>query len=390
MQDIYSQKSRWKLILALVGGIIIIITMLYSNYLANRLQENEKNNIEIWVETIKSLQRDQESQSQIQTDYQLQLEILNRFNSIPVILEHENGELQGEHFADTTTIDQEFLQSEVDWIKDNGYEPLKGPGGYASWIYYKNSPLYTRIKYFPVLTVLLLGSFILFAYYLFSSARTSEQNRVWVGMAKETAHQLGTPISAILAWIEHLKETTNGNTEQDEIIVELIKDVERLDLVADRFSKIGSAPKLVKVDLIAKLEECKSYMQKRASKKVQFNFDNTTSKYVMINQHLFDWVIENLIRNALDAMGSEGVISTAIYEENEYFCVDISDTGKGIPPSKFKTVFQPGYSTKQRGWGLGLSLAKRIIENYHSGKIFVKNSIPDQKTTFTVRLPKAF
>ncbi len=388
MQDIYTRKSRWKLILALVGGLIIIITVLYSNYLANRLQENEKNNIEIWVETIKSLQRDQESE--VQTDYQLQLEILNRFNSIPVILQHENGELKGEHFADTTIVDQVFLQKEVDWIKDYGYEPLKGPGGYANWIYYKNSQLYTRIKYFPLLTVLLLGSFILFAYYLFSAARSSEQNRVWVGMAKETAHQLGTPISAILAWIEHLKGTTNGNEEQNEIIAELIKDVERLDLVADRFSKIGSAPKLNKVDLISELEECKSYMQKRASKKVRFYFDTQPSKFVMINKHLFDWVIENIIRNALDAMGSEGVISTEVYEENEYFCVDITDTGKGIPPSKFKTVFQPGYSTKQRGWGLGLSLAKRIIENYHSGKIFVKSSIPNEKTTFTIKLPKAF
>jgi signal transduction histidine kinase len=208
-------------------------------------------------------------------------------------------------------------------------------------------------------------------------------------MAKETAHQLGTPISAILAWIEHLKEILGDDPDQQEIITELTKDVNRLDLVADRFSKIGSAPKLVEIDLYAQLDECKEYMEKRASRKIVFDFDKGSGKNVMINEHLFNWVIENLIRNALDAMGGTGKISTIVYEENNYFCLDLTDTGKGIAPSKFKTIFQPGYSTKSRGWGLGLSLAKRIIENYHSGKIYVKNSTPNQETTFTIKLPKA-
>jgi hypothetical protein len=369
----------------IVGIIILLITVLYSNYLANRLQENEKNNVELWVETIKSFSREDSK-----VDARLQGEILNRINDIPVILESENGELVGEHFiGDSTIMDQDFLTKEVEWIKENGYEPIAGPGGYANTIYYKNSPLYNRIRYFPLVTMFLLGAFGLFGYYLFSSARRSEQNRVWVGMAKETAHQLGTPISAIMAWIEHLKEHIGGSPEQEEIIEELTKDVKRLDLVADRFSKIGSAPKLIKTYIYEELEECKSYMAKRASKKIKFDFEEGSGLYVMINKHLFDWVIENLIRNALDAMGPNGTISTKVYEENDYFCIDLSDTGKGILSSKFKTVFQPGYSTKQRGWGLGLSLAKRIIENYHSGKIFVKSSVPDEKTTFTIKLPKA-
>ena len=385
MHDIYSRKSTWKALLLIVGLVIMMITVLYSNYLANRLKENERNNVELWVETIKSFSREDSK-----VDATLQAEIMERINDIPVILENDTGDLEGHNFIqDSTITDQEFLRTEVDWIKENGYEPIDGPSGYTNTIYYKNSPLYNRIKYFPVVTMLLLGAFGLFGYYLFSSARRSEQNRVWVGMAKETAHQLGTPISAILAWIEHLKEYTDGDPAQEEIIVELTKDVERLDLVADRFSKIGSIPKLVKIDLYKEMQECKTYMAKRASKKIEFKFDNGKDKYVMINKHLFDWVIENIIRNALDAMGSTGVISSEVYEENDYFCVDISDTGKGIPSSKFKTIFQPGYSTKQRGWGLGLSLANRIIENYHSGKIFVKSSIPNEKTTFTIKLPKA-
>ncbi len=385
MDDIYSRKSRWKALLAVAGMIIVIITLFYSQYLAERLKENEKNNVELYAQTLRSL-----SDQNNNIDLQLQLEILERINNIPVILESDLGELEGHNFVlDSVISEQSFLEKELDWIIKNGYEPIVGPGGYATKIYYKNSPLYSRIKYFPIVTVLLLGTFILFAYYLFSSARKSEQNRVWVGMAKETAHQLGTPISAILAWIEHLKEYTNGHPEQEEIVEELIKDVDRLDLVADRFSKIGSAPKLVKIDLYKELEDCKNYMQKRAPKNIKFDFDSGDSKFVMINKHLFDWVVENLIRNALDAMGSHGFITTKVYEENNYFCVDLSDTGKGIPASKFKTVFQPGFSTKQRGWGLGLSLAKRIIENYHSGKIFVKSSIPNEKTTFSIKLPKA-
>ena len=385
MHDIYSRKSTWKALLLIVGLVIMMITVLYSNYLANRLKENERNNVELWVETIKSFSREDSK-----VDATLQAEIMERINDIPVILENDTGDLEGHNFIqDSTITDQEFLRAEVDWIKEHGYEPIDGPSGYTNTIYYKNSPLYNRIKYFPVVTMLLLGAFGLFGYYLFSTARRSEQNRVWVGMAKETAHQLGTPISAILAWIEHLKEYTDGDPAQEEIIVELTKDVERLDLVADRFSKIGSIPKLVKIDLYQEMQECKTYMAKRASKKIEFKFDSGSDKYVMINKHLFDWVIENLIRNALDAMGSTGVISSKVYEENDYFCVDISDTGKGIPSSKFKTIFQPGYSTKQRGWGLGLSLANRIIENYHSGKIFVKSSIPNEKTTFTIKLPKA-
>ena len=223
-----------------------------------------------------------------------------------------------------------------------------------------------------------------------SSARQAEQNRVWVGMAKETAHQLGTPISAIVAWIEHLRGMSINRPDQLEILDELTNDVARLDLIADRFSKIGSAPNLEAKDIYKELDKARIYMQRRASRRVKFQFPETGAekKYVNINAPLFNWVMENLLRNALDAMDGEGLIKADVYEDHEMVCIDISDTGKGIPSSKQKMVFQPGFTTKKRGWGLGLSLAKRIIEEYHEGKIFVKQSEQNQGTIFTIKLPK--
>ena len=224
----------------------------------------------------------------------------------------------------------------------------------------------------------------------FSTARKAEQDQVWVGMAKETAHQLGTPISAIIAWLEHLKMMKPDDEETMEIVVELENDVERLNLVADRFSKIGSKPKLETLNVAAQLNDCRIYMEKRSPRKVTFSYPDENPAFMAnINPPLFNWVVENLIRNSLDAMGGKGEISADITQDANHIYIDLSDTGSGIPPSKLKTVFQPGFTTKKRGWGLGLSLAKRIIESYHSGKIFVKSSIVNQGTTFTIKLLKA-
>jgi len=223
---------------------------------------------------------------------------------------------------------------------------------------------------------------------VFNSSRKAEQNRVWAGMAKETAHQLGTPISAIIAWIEHLKLLNEGQEEQLEIVEELRNDVTRLELVADRFSKIGSEPDLKRINIVEELIKCKEYMEKRSPRKVSFDFPEIGPHDVMINEHLFDWVVENLMRNSLDAMDGKGVISARVYDLGNQINIDISDTGKGIPSSKFGKVFKPGYSTKQRGWGLGLSLAKRIIQDYHKGVIFIKSSKVGEGTTFTIKLPK--
>jgi signal transduction histidine kinase len=298
--------------------------------------------------------------------------------------------MEGWNFkGDDLEQDQVFLAKERDKSIKKGYV-IEGSSGYSNKFYYQNSRLYSMITFFPLVQILLLSSFILLGYFGFNASRRGEQNRVWAGMAKETAHQLGTPISAILAWIEILKDRLSNEPEDLEIISELTKDVERLELVADRFSKIGSEPKLEPTNIFEEMNKVVDYMQRRAPRKVSFDKPDKDNAYVVnMNKHLFDWVIENLMRNSLDSMNGEGKISTIIYKEDGYVNIDISDTGIGIPSNKFKTVFQPGFSTKKRGWGLGLSLAKRIIENYHKGKIFVKKSKMNEGTTFTIRLPEA-
>ncbi|MEY3422340.1 MAG: hypothetical protein RIR48_2647, partial [Bacteroidota bacterium] len=235
---------------------------------------------------------------------------------------------------------------------------------------------------------LLVSLYIALGYFLFSSSRRAEQNRVWAGMAKETAHQLGTPISAIIGWIEYLRDNYKDDPGKLEVVNELNKDVERLELVADRFSKIGSEPVLQEANIYDELVEVKEYLQRRAPRKIVFEFFRPEiAIFAMINKHLFAWVIENLVRNSLDAMDGKGRIWCQIYKQNNYVYIELSDTGHGIPSGKFKSIFNPGYSTKKRGWGLGLSLAKRIVEEYHKGKIFVKSSKPNEETTFCIVLP---
>jgi len=383
--DIYKRKSTWKIYLAFAGLVIVLITMYYSNFLANKLASNEVKNVKLFAQSIEEIFNNQD----LNADFSLEDTIIATI-TIPLILENENGKLSGFNWGDGKDSNVAFLEKRKEKIVDNGYPPLRG-NGYASYIYYENSRLYSLITFFPVVQVLLLGTFIVFGYIGFSSARRAEQNRVWAGMAKETAHQLGTPISALMAWIERLKEMSVDNREQRKIVEELNNDVKRLELIADRFSKIGSAPKLEKTNIFEELDKCKNYMQIRASRKIIFAFPerDNNSLHVLINRHLFDWVVENLLRNSLDAMEGSGTISAKVYEEDKMITIDLNDTGKGIPSNKFSTVFKPGYSTKQRGWGLGLSLAKRIIEEYHKGKIFVKKSLLNEGTTFTIKLPIA-
>ena len=385
--EIYKRKSWWKISLAIVGLIIAMITMLYANYLARRLAEVEENNVNLYVMAIKEANK---NEAVSDSDVSLQIELLQTIQNIPVILESEDGQLEGYNFFDEDVItDQILLAKEKENILRKGYSPIEGGTGYATKVYYKNSRLYTLIKYFPFVQILLLGSFIAVGYFGFNASRRAEQNRVWAGMAKETAHQLGTPISAIMAWIEILKERAQDE-EDIEIVDELTKDVHRLELVADRFSKIGSTPTLEETSLNEELEKCAQYMKRRKPQKVTLVFNASSENTVVnINRHLFDWVIENIIRNALDALDGKGDIILSASEDGKFAIIDIADTGAGIPANKFKTIFEPGYSTKKRGWGLGLSLAKRIIESYHKGKIFVKNSTINEGTTFTIKIPKA-
>lgn len=384
MQDIYKQRNNWKIILGIVGAIILVITMLYSNYLAKNLERNELKNAQLYRDALDFTFTNQD----LNSDFQIQDYIINNFTQ-PVIYKDENGKYFASNFENDSLInlDQAALIKMVNEYLASGKKPLKGVG-YTSEFYVFNTRLLDYIRYYPYLQIILVGAFIALGYFLFNSTKRAEQNRVWAGMAKETAHQLGTPISAIMGWVSHLKDSyANDNNIQD-ISVELERDVEKLNLIADRFSKIGSAPDLIPADLETEVSSVVEYMKRRASKKIEFAIEkeNNHTYTSAINSHLFEWVVENLLRNSLDAMEEKGKISIHIYKEDDYNCMDISDTGKGIPSNKFKTVFNPGYSTKLRGWGLGLSLAKRIIEEYHMGKIFVKSSRIDEGTIFTIKL----
>lgn len=386
--DIYRKKSNWKIYLAALGTIIVLASLIYTNYLAERLSEEEKSKVEIWLLALEEMNNF--NQEDLSNDPDLTLHNTINFSNttIPVILVNESGKIDDVRNFDKELEGNELYFKEiVKELQDSGFEPLKG---FAASVYYMESKILRQLRFFPFIQLLLIGSFVLFGYLALNSARRAEQNRVWAGMAKETAHQLGTPISAIMAWVEHLRMIRENDEEVLDVADELAKDVNRLDLVADRFSKIGSAPKLESINIYTELDECRAYMQKRAPRKVTFDFPppNTGDYKVNINKHLFDWVVENLLRNSLDAMEGKGHISAKIYTDEKYVNIDLSDTGKGIPSNKFKTIFKPGFTTKSRGWGLGLSLAKRIIEDYHSGKIFVKQSEEGVGTTFTIRLPK--
>lgn len=381
--NIYDKKSQWKWYLAVAGILIIVISMVYTNYVASRLADEERRKVEIWVTA------QQELIDPTPGAFVLHGQILESNVTIPMLLVSETGVIDGaRNYGTSRDTNMTFLQEKLEFYKASGKQPFENSG---QMVYYEDSILLSLLKYFPLVQILLIGAFIAFGYFAFSSARRSEQNQVWAGMAKETAHQLGTPISAIIGWIEHLKVMWEDNEASQEVLQELTNDVKRLDLIADRFSKIGSAPTLEPVNIYEQLDVCRNYMQRRSSRRVVFDFPelSNSERMVNINKHLFDWVIENLLRNALDAMGGKGSIACKVTEEKDFVIINITDTGEGIPPSKFKTVFQPGYSTKKRGWGLGLSLAKRIIESYHSGRIFVQESVLKQGTTFTIKLPKA-
>lgn len=384
--------------MGLVGVAIIAAAIGYTSYLANRLSVIEENNARYFAMALED-QNDIDSETEDFCDLTLQTEITGSNTTIPTLIVNKNGvvdfamnlpELDNYFINESSTDDSLYVNKYLARLISDGREPM--PSAFGTMVYFGESHILQQLKRFPYYIIGLTIGFILLGYLGVNAARKAEQNRVWVGMAKETAHQLGTPISAIIGWMEHLKVIREGDEEIEMVVGELSKDVSRLELIAHRFSKIGSEPKLEAVDVYAELDRCRAYMEKRAPRRVTFDFPPAGSAvpiYTRINPPLFDWVVENLLRNALDALEGRGEVSARIYEDGTRVAIDISDTGKGIPAGKFKTVFQPGYTTKKRGWGLGLSLAKRIIEEYHGGKIFVKRSEEGQGTTFTILLPRA-
>lgn len=315
-------------------------------------------------------------------------EVVTNSASVPVIITDSLGSLIASGNIDSLVpADTTRIKSLIAHMKDEN-DPIViqlGDQG-ATYIYYLSSGLLNQLRYYPAVQFGIIGLFLLVAYVLFSSARKSEQDQVWVGMSKETAHQLGTPLSSMIAWLELMKM----DGIEHAAIEELEKDIKRLETISQRFSKIGSVPKLEPVNITALIYQAIDYLRKRTSRKVIYQINIPENKEVIIplNPELFEWVVENLVRNAVDAMGGAGRFTIDLSETNHYISIDFTDTGKGIPRSKFKTIFQPGYTSKKRGWGLGLTLVRRIVRSYHNGRIFVRASAPDKGTTFRITLRK--
>lgn len=375
--------------------IIGISSLVFTNRVVTKLATQERKSVELWAEATRQL-----SNTDIDQDVIFISEVLINNKTIPVILvDGEMNIIAARNLDSLKSIinknlsperlerNMAYLNKQLEIMRSEK-QPIEIVlmDGHKQYIYYKDSVLLTQLFYYPFFQLGVIFLFILVAYLAFSSSRKAEQNQVWVGMSKETAHQLGTPISSLLAWVEYLKE---GDTDPT-MLKEIEKDVERLETITERFSKIGSDPVLTRTNISKVIDDSVNYLQTRTSDKVNYiqKFDKEYEMSVAINQALFEWVIENLCKNAIDAMNGVGEIEISLQDNTQILYVDIKDTGKGIPKTKFKTVFQPGYTTKQRGWGLGLSLSKRIIETYHSGKIFVKSSDPEQGTIFRIALKK--
>jgi two-component sensor histidine kinase len=374
----YSKSNNRKIILISVGLVFVLIPLFYSDYLAKKLRKLELTKVEVFERTLEEIT----NTTNLNEDMTYEQEMLEKIIAdLPVLTINRNHDIELHNFEgikDTAAL--------INDLKSNGPAPLESED-YT--IYYQYPMTLTLLSYFPLVQLFLLILYAGIGYAVFNASRKEEQNRVWVGMAKETAHQLGTPISGILGWIENLRLMNPSNVEQQHYLDEMEYDAMKLQMVADRFSKIGSLPELKSTDLVPVLTNSKNYIAARASKKIQFQFPDARIGifFSAININLFSWVIENLLRNALDAMSDTGTISCALRSDEKWIYIDLSDTGKGIPSSQWKHVFKPGFTTKTRGWGLGLSLSRRIIENYHEGKIFIKQSEPGKGTTFTIQLP---
>lgn len=387
MLRVFDFRTYWRIYVVFIGIAVVAVSMIYTTFLASKLKEGEEKSVQFYALAIQDLARSESTE--YTNDISLQL---TQDFKIPAILTDDKDVIIDAVNFGNNNLDTAYLRHQLKQIKADGYKPIEIDNPYIKQrVYYKNSRIYTYLTYFPYVQLLLLMFFVIMGYLGLNAARRAEQNRLWVGMAKETAHQLGTPISAIVGWIEHIKTMSEERPEQMEILNELRKDVGKLERVADRFSKIGSVPVLAPHDIYPLLENTRAYMSKRAPRKVVFvfpSFPHDGEAIVNVNPPLFDWVMENLIRNALDAMEGKGEIKAEVYEDEEDYFIDISDTGKGMTSAQASRIFRPGWTTKSRGWGLGLSLSKRIIEEYHGGKIFVKKTIPGKGTTFTIRLSK--
>lgn len=388
--DIYSNRTKFKVAIGLAVILVSTVSQWYTNKLVTVLADREKRLIDLSAKAYKEIAT-AENFDNLSIWFR---EIIEANNSVPVILADENnGYISHRNFNIPNNLKgaarDAFIKKQIDEMKAE-YPPIviEIPG-LRQYIYYRNSDIITALKYYPFLQLGVIGLLALIGYGMFSISRNAEQNRVWVGLAKETAHQLGTPLSSLMAWVEYFK----GDPElaNQPFVEEIQKDVNRLEMVTSRFSSIGSVPSLSKENMVQVVSDTMKYLEKRISSKVKFTLTASPENepiYSYINKPLFDWVIENLCKNAVDAIGQNpGKVEVTIQQQpDSKIHIDVTDTGKGIPRSEYKKVFEPGFTTKKRGWGLGLTLVKRIVENYHRGKIFVKWSEQGKGTTFRVIL----
>ena len=385
--NIYQNKSQFKFVILAVALVIGAASIWYTNTLVQKLAERERKLIDLSAKAYKHLAMSTDSDDLVF----LFTEIIEANNSIPVILTDEHDVYLSHRNIDIPVglqgeARKKFIETEIVSMKAQ-YEPiLIDVAGLRQYIYYRNSFLITQLKYYPLVQLAVICMLAVVAYMAFSNSRRAEQNRVWVGLAKETAHQLGTPLSSLIAWVEYFK---TGPDFSPQVIEEIEKDIQRLEMITQRFSNIGSVPALADENVQQVITDAVAYLQKRVSGKIQFRIINQSHAPItaMLNTSLFGWVIENIVKNAVDAMTGTGRITITILPAGHHkVAIDISDTGKGMQKKHMNRVFDPGFTTKKRGWGLGLTLVKRIVENYHNGKIFVKYSEPGKGTTFRILL----
>jgi len=362
-------KTPWMLLLFLFAILTGMGSLIYTRYLVGILKTEERKKVEQWAEATRLITRADSSQN-----IEFLYSIIETNTTIPVILTDENDSIiSSGNFDEIRLRDPLYLRSQLEKIR-NKNEPIviELGGNHANLIYYKDSIILTQLNYYPYVQIGIIILFILVAYLAFSSSRKAEDNQVWVGMSRETAHQLGTPTSSLSGWVEILQSKYPDISLTKEIAL----DVERLEKITERFSRIGAKTVLNNENIVAIISRTVDYIKSRTSTKTRFHsvYDESKEIFVPVNAALFEWVIENVCKNAIDAMEGRGDIKIQIAETEKNVFLDISDTGKGIPKSAFKKIFNPGYTTKQRGWGLGLSLARRIIEEFHQGKIYVRNS----------------
>ncbi|MBT4780075.1 MAG: HAMP domain-containing histidine kinase [Polaribacter sp.] len=372
----------FKRIAILISLIIVSLILWNTAVFFQKFKQEERAKIEIFA----TAQRELSNNEDLDASVDLPLKIIKNSTDIPMILVNESGEIEYKNLDSIKSLDPMYVNAQLQKMKsENAPIEISYNGKNKKLIYYRDSDLLNKLTYYPLALILILILFLSVIYLFFSSNRAAETNKLWTGMAKETAHQIGTPLSSLLGWITILKM----EKVDDKYVSEIEKDVHRLNTIANRFSKIGSVPELRKENIIHITKQAYNYLESRSSKQILFTFSSEEKElFVNLNNELFGWVIENLIKNAIDAMQKKGALKLAITPIGKHVKITISDTGKGMHKSLFKQIFKPGFTTKKRGWGLGLSLSKRIVEDYHKGKISVKKSEIGKGTTFEILLAR--